>query len=104
MKKFTIEERNGKVSMSSTGEISFPEFLQMTLTATLQFAKHITPPNNDTAKGLIYDDMNHAFSKLLDLYDPELELRPDITTEAILEMENKLIEQKYDKLKKGADK
>lgn len=104
MKKLTIEERNGKVSMSSTGELSFPEFLQMTLTATLQFAKHITPPNNDTAKGLIYDDMNHAFSKVLDLYDPELELRPDITAEAILKMENQLVEEKYANLKKESRK
>lgn len=41
----------------------------------------------------IFDDMNLIFSRTLDEAFPEIALRPELTEQAIMEMENKLIEK-----------
>lgn len=51
-------------------------------------------------KGMLYDFYNVNASNLLSTFAPEIEARPDITTQAILKAENALIEEEYDNLKK----
>lgn len=46
-------------------------------------------------KSQIYDMYNEAASSVLELYAPEFELRPDVTTEAIKKAEADVIKKRY---------
>lgn len=61
------------------------------LTALHALATDISP--TPEAKEELYDMFNHAFSNFLQVFAPEIEMRPDITVEAILELENQFIER-----------
>ena len=59
-------------------------------------------------KKQIYQAYNEAASSILELFAPEFELRPDLTTEAIQKAEEELINERFNKLtakqKKAKDK
>lgn len=48
---------------------------------------------NQAAREEIYDDYNASASSLLMQFIPDKELRPDLTEQAILEMENKILDE-----------
>lgn len=69
-------------------------------------AKAKTPKDKEKAehdqatfKRYIFDELNHSFSKCLANAFPEYELHPEITEQAILEIENKLILEQAAKVK-----
>lgn len=45
----------------------------------------------------MFDDLNLIFSRTLEIAFPELELRPEITEQAIMELENQMIDKEVAK-------
>lgn len=63
------------------------------LLAQYNHAVAMTPEEHKSdVKELIYDMFNYAASALLDDFIPEKELRPDLTADAIMAMENKILD------------
>lgn len=93
--KLTIKVENDQISYKATQTISFPEALQILNSALLgmmnstltQLPDHLQPE----AKGDLYDMFNLAASRTLEQFAPEYELRPNLTAQAILEAENRII-------------
>lgn len=116
----TITEENNKLSFKLSGEITVEDLIIMCNTVILGAMKQtvenyskvlqasVIGPVQDKAltdklrelKEMLYDFYNVNASVLLSNFAPELELRPDLTEQAILKAENELIEQKYEELKK----
>ena len=96
--KITIEIKDEKVKVSTTGRISLPIFMQAVQSALLTtmnaFVDAVPEEHKEKVIEAIYNDYNYAASNLLTLFAPDLELRPHLTAEAILEMENKILERK----------
>lgn len=100
MNKLTIKiTDDNKLSIKSQNPICFEDLLQITSTAVLGHAKQVMstvpPEQEEKVKGWFYDLMNQAFSRTLEVFAPELELRPELTAQAILEAENQIIEKVY---------
>jgi len=116
----TITEENKKISFKLSGEVTVEDLILMCNTVILGAMKQtvenyskvlqasVIGPVQDQAltgklrelKEMLYDFYNVNASVLLSNFAPELELRPDLTEQAILKAENELIEQKYEELKK----
>jgi hypothetical protein len=100
---FYIQDNN-KITVKTQHPIDFEELLQYTQTAVLNYAKQIisfvpeeTPEDAEKVKGFLYDQMNYAFSRTLEFFAPEYELRPGLTAEAILKAEDEILEQHFKK-------
>lgn len=102
-----------KANVLVTPQTTFTEALQLLSTATLHILNSYTiaaagqlsekPTKEESAKFVavkkqIYQAYNEAASSILELYAPEFELRPDLTTEAIQRAEEELINEKFNKL------
>lgn len=102
-------KQDGKTATFQTSKnMTFPEAMQLTFSTVLNVAnatykqgfKHIlntVPPEEQAQRALelkqeIYDAINVAASNVLELFAPELELRPDLTSEAILKAENEILD------------
>lgn len=116
----TITEENKKLSFKLSGEVTVEDLIIMCNTVILGAMKQtvenyskvlqasvVGPVQDQTLtdklrelKEMLYDFYNVNASVLLSNFAPELELRPDLTEQAILKAENELIEQKYEELKK----
>lgn len=57
---------------------------------------------NPKAKEELYQAYNYQASNVLAAFIPDAELRPDITAEAIMQLEDEMIAKKYDKLNREA--
>lgn len=101
MNKITIiHDDLNKVSVKYQNPISFEDLLQYLQSITLNSAKSIlskakSEEDSEELKGYLYDMMNYAFSRTLDLFDPDSVLHPTLTEQAILEAENQIIERKF---------
>lgn len=112
-----------KANVLVTPKTTFAEALQLISTATLHVLNSYLiaasgqlpeePTEEESAKFVaikkqIYQAYNEAASSILELFAPEFELRPDLTTEAIQKAEEELINEKFNKLtakqKKAKDK
>ena len=97
--KLTIEIRNGETSIGTESPISILDLLELTLQLQLQamesFIEKIPEEDKAAVKADLYDKYNEGASALLSVFAPELELREDLTAEAILKAENEIIEAKY---------
>ena len=99
-----IQIKEGKVKVSQQKPINFEDFLTALQTAILMAMTTIRsaapPAAHAECTNQLYDTYNLAASNLLRLFAPDLELRPHLTTQAILEAENKIIfENRAPKLK-----
>lgn len=96
--KIKLNDKN-QMSLTTKKPIHFEDMLQITQTAILGHAntilKNVPEEALESVKGSLYDKMNLAFSRTLEFFAPEFELRPDLTAQAILEKENELIEKAY---------
>jgi hypothetical protein len=77
----------------------FDETLQLTFTTLLTIMNEMiaTAPaevNPVALKEYLYDQVNMAMSNFLHIFAPEIEMRPDLTVDAIIEAENKIIAEK----------
>jgi hypothetical protein len=115
--------KDDKANVLVTPKTTFSEALQLISTATLHILNSYLiaaagqlpeePTEEESAKFVaikkqIYQAYNEAASSILELYAPEFELRPDLTTEAIQKAEEELINERFNKLtakqKKAKDK
>ncbi len=96
--KIKLNDKN-QLTLTTKTPIHFEDMLQITQTAILGHAntilKNVPEEALEAVKGSLYDKMNQAFSRTLEFFAPELELRPGLTAQAILEKENELIEKAY---------
>lgn len=96
--KIKLNAKN-QMSLKAKNPLTFEDLLQITQTAILGHAnailKNVPEEALESVKGSLYDKMNLAFSRTLEFFAPEFELRPDLTAQAILEKENELIEKAY---------
>lgn len=90
--KLTISSTGGTVKYKASQAITFPEALQLLSTVILGMMQQTVEKNPD-AKGELYDMLNMAASRTLEQFAPEYELRPNLTAQAILEAENRIIEE-----------
>ena len=103
---------NNNVEVKTSG-LDYQQFLQVVLTAiegaadTLirEAKKHVdeVPDIEQQCRDALFDLTNMAFSSTLERIDPEGELHPTLTTQAILEAENKIInEGRLGEVKEGS--
>lgn len=103
---------NNNVEVKTSG-LDYQQFLQVVLTAiegaadTLirEAKKHVdeVPDIEQQCRDALFDLTNIAFSSTLERIDPEGELHPTLTTQAILEAENKIInEGRLGEVKEGS--
>ena len=93
---------NNNVEVKTSG-LDYQQFLQVVLTAIegaadtlIREAKnHVdkVPDIEQQCRDALFDLTNMAFSSTLERIDPEGELHPTLTTQAILEAENKIINE-----------
>jgi hypothetical protein len=95
--------QDNKIKLSFAKKMSIEEAIQVTMTGLLGMMNSIisqVPPSTQTeAKEDLYDMFNAAASQTLSFFAPEIELRPTLTTEAILKAEDDIINQLYKKHK-----
>lgn len=103
---------DGKVEVKTSG-LNYEQFLQVVLTAVEGAADTLISEaknHEDKVEGItsqcrdaLFDITNMAFSSTLERIDPEGELHPTLTTQAILEAENKIInEGRLNEVKEGS--
>lgn len=92
-----IQVRDNKVSISYNHSITLPEFITLMSTAILsamqQTVANVPEAEREHAKEEIYDMYNAAASNTLHYFAPEIDMRPHLTTQAILEAENAIIDR-----------
>ncbi len=99
--KITIEVNdNNQLMTKLEGNVTLDSLTTALCTVQLGAMKQavlLSPEETkEAATQTIYDLYNLAASNLLATFAPEIEMRPDLTATAILEMENKIIEEHYD--------
>jgi hypothetical protein len=76
----------------ASDNVNAHEFVNMTLNAQLNVFRNLAEQGANKAE--LYDMYNEAASAFLSVFAPEIECHPDLTEQAILEAENKLLEEK----------
>ena len=87
-----LQTTEDKVSVQISSQTTFPEALVLIQTALLTIMKQ-ADQGIPEIKEDVYDKVNTSTSRLLEIYAPEFELRPDLTAQAILEAENKILDR-----------
>lgn len=104
--KFKIT--NGQIKCSTQHPLPLPDFFQITFTAMLTAMKAVVDAqeeeHKEQCKEDIYDMFNAAASNTLSYFAPEIEMRPHLTSQAILEAENKIIDRALQAKKKLNEK
>ena len=109
-----IKSNDESANILVTPNTSFSDAIQMLSTLTLHVLNSYTIAANGgqlpekpskaqlnqfmAIKEQIYQAYNEAASAVLEMYAPEFELRPDITTEAIQRAEEEIINERVNKL------
>jgi hypothetical protein len=106
-----VLQEDGTVQ-SSVKNLSFDMMLRMTIPFIVKKATEIyevaskqtspqvpalTKQQLQALKESMYDTMNLAFTNALDLFAPEIEARPHISTDALLKAQNELLEEEMKK-------
>lgn len=95
--KITIINNGEKLAVKTDTPVTSMEVLYNLFSAQLalmnDMLSKVPKEDREEAKGDLYDKYNFAASNILDMFAPELELRPNLTTKAILEAENKILER-----------
>ena len=113
MQTISIKITDDNTVEVKTSGLDYQQFLQVVLTAiegaadTLirEAKKHVdeVPDIEQQCRDALFDLTNMAFSSTLERIDPEGELHPTLTTQAILEAENKIInEGRLGEVKEGS--
>lgn len=106
--KITVElTKDATIKTTTTNTIPFNTLNNMLLTAVLSAMNaimeqarrdHLPYKQKQELKEYLFDEFNMAASTLLATFAPDIELRPDLTEEAILEMELQLANDKMSKM------
>lgn len=106
--KLTIHLREGgKCDFESKKPIGFEDLLSALMSLILGFMRRLVEkaPEDIQAgvKGELYDAFNKAATHVLETFAPEYELRPGLTAQAILELENNIVMRgDLDKVERGS--
>jgi hypothetical protein len=99
--QINFDVKEGKVKLSFKRKPNLTEFLQIIFTGCLQAMKAIVAaaPAKDREKVQeeLYDLFNAGASRTLDLFAPNIEMRPHLTTQAIMEAEDAIIARSRNK-------
>jgi len=111
--KMTIKQnQQDGFTLKTKDPMSLDESMEMIMTAALaimnDFASKV-PDNENTndrqkVKEALYDNFNEAASTVLTQFMPDKELRPDLTEEAIKDMEDEIMRGVIAKSKKKKEK
>ena len=92
---------DGQLDIALSGIPDFPTFTQQLFTALLgmmtQTANRANAADREEAIQEIYDMVNNAASNTLSMFAPEIDMRPTITTEALLRAENEIMREVVEK-------
>lgn len=97
----TLKISGNSLSVSTTQGLTLPDAMQVICTAACSMLRQTyeaisaAPPEGVTPeqiKGDLYDMANLMFSNVLSQFAPEIEMRPDLTCEAILKAENEILD------------
>lgn len=101
-KMISINEQGG---ILASEPITVPSILDLMFTGLYNIMQDVIAkqPEDEREKARedMYDMFNLSSSAFLSALIPDKELRPDLTAEAILEMENKILEKKVEELNDG---
>lgn len=86
----------GDGAFLASDNITAPDYVNITLMAQLNLFNNLVEQGADKAR--LYDMYNEAASAFLATFAPDIELRPDLTEEAILKAENELLKDKANKV------
>lgn len=97
---------DGKLDLDLKYPLTFDDLLSVFMSITLGSMNKMVADAPEEAqadvKGALYDLFNVAASKLLQNFAPEMELHPNLTTQAILEAENRIVlEGRLDQVAEG---
>ena len=99
----TLYLKDERVTVTLDIPQEYPDFILAMYTALLGTAKNVIAQVPDTHKDIvtkdIHDMINYGASNLLSILAPDLELRPNLTEKAILQLENQLIMEEYSNVK-----
>lgn len=90
---------DGQLDIALSGIKDFPQFTQQLFTGLLAMMKNVVDrsPDKDMATQEVYDLINNAASNTLSMFAPEIDMRPTVTTEALLRMENQVMQEAIDR-------
>lgn len=83
-------------------ELHVADYINITLAAQLNMFKdilnNVKEEDRERTRDELYDMYNLAASAFLKAFAPELELRPDLTEEAILRAENEILKERAEQI------
>lgn len=86
----------------SSEQLHVTDYINITLAAQLNIFNDILDnakeEDRDEVRGELYDMYNLAASAFLKAFAPDLELRPDLTEEAIMRAENEILKEKAEQV------
>lgn len=86
---------DGQLDIALSGVADFPTFTQQMFTGLLAMMTNTQKRAPEQARAQateeIYDMVNNAASNTLSMFAPEIDMRPTVTTEALLRMENQVM-------------
>ena len=92
-----FELKNGKVKVHHRKPLPITDFFQIIFTGLLAAMQGVASKAPEGKELIIredlYDKFNFVASNVLEMFAPEIEMRPHLTTQAILEAENKIIRE-----------
>lgn len=92
-----IQIKDGQVKISHEKPMAITDFLQVMSTSILAamngILNSVPEANQQEVKEDLYDMYNAAASNTLNIFAPDIEMRPHLTAQAILEAENKIINE-----------
>lgn len=103
-RKLIVTKTDNKLDINLKPYGTILDALELLGNASLQVMRYCiedAPESlQDTIRKDLYDKYNCMASNILSTLDPEADLHPGLTERAILEMENKLIDDEYKNLMK----
>ena len=97
MKTFTITLHNEQVGLTVDSPTNTSELLTVLFTAALSVMQTTVAgapeAEQDLIRGELADAFNSGATSVLETFDPERQEHPDLTTQAILEAENAILER-----------
>lgn len=96
--------KDDKVKLSYKNPMTITDFITVVSTGILSVLQSVVQAAPEADRQAIQEDLydiyNAAASNTLHYFAPEIDMRPHLTAQAILDAENQLIEKEYQRSKK----
>lgn len=97
--------KDNKIKLSYKNPMPITDFLQVISTGILLALKGVVDAAPEESRQEIQEDLydmyNAAASNTLHYFAPEIEMRPHLTSQAILDAEDAIINRKFEAIKGG---